>query len=140
MFRQVGMAELLIILVVVLLLFGATKLPNLGTLAGRLREGIPQGRRRRCRRHRGQRRRRLISARALDPKRPGAVDSKLLSVPCRFLLSVLGCPVARARGGRPAPDGRRPGTYRSSKAGSRFPDRQRFRMKRMARMVTSYST
>ena len=47
MFRQVGMAELLIILVVVLLLFGATKLPNLarslGASAKEFRKGVEEG-------------------------------------------------------------------------------------------------
>ena len=47
MFRQVGMAELLIILVVVLLLFGATKLPNLarslGASAKEFRRGVEEG-------------------------------------------------------------------------------------------------
>ena len=47
MFRQVGMAELLIILVVVLLLFGAAKLPNLarslGASAKEFRKGVEDG-------------------------------------------------------------------------------------------------
>ena len=47
MFRQVGMAELLIILVVVLLLFGATRLPSLarslGASAKEFRKGVEDG-------------------------------------------------------------------------------------------------
>lgn len=47
MFRQVGMGELLIILVVVLLLFGATKLPSLarslGASAKEFRKGVEEG-------------------------------------------------------------------------------------------------
>jgi len=46
-FRQVGMGELLIILVVVLLLFGATKLPglarSLGASAKEFRKGVEEG-------------------------------------------------------------------------------------------------
>ncbi len=47
MFRQVGLGELLIILVVVLLLFGATKLPglarSLGASAKEFRKGVDEG-------------------------------------------------------------------------------------------------
>jgi len=46
-FRQVGAAELLIILVVVLLLFGATRLPSLarslGASAKEFRKGVEDG-------------------------------------------------------------------------------------------------
>ena len=39
----IGQGEWIIILVVVLLLFGSTQLPKLGTLFGHCPKGVPQG-------------------------------------------------------------------------------------------------